>query len=164
MLWTCSRCGHTEEKKDLTHDHINSKHVTDRKEDRNVYIIQKSIFRDLSSQICPFCGKFPGAVKFVGHLCNHLEEISLSAIPRDDEEDEDDEGKPSSRASSSSRIEDMTRASESVEEVEMDNMDSSSHSGSGGGTYFGTYYDGAPSDGFLDTGRSLDLAFGDRMY
>jgi hypothetical protein len=163
MLWTCSRCGHAEEKKDLIHDHINSKHVTDRKEDRNFYIIQKPIFRDLSSQICPFCGKVPGAVKFVGHLCNHLEEISLSAIPRDDEEDEDVEENSLSRASLLSKIEDI-RASESVEEVEVDNMDSSSYGGSGGASFVGTStYDGI-SDGFSDTGRGNDLAFADRIY
>jgi hypothetical protein len=116
--------------KNLIQDHVNSKHVTDSKEDRNVYVVQKPILRDLSSQNCPFCGQIPGAAKFVGHICNHLEEISLSAIPRDDEEDEDDEGNPSSRASLSSRIEEMVRASESVGEIEMDNMQADSDNAS----------------------------------
>lgn len=39
----------------------------------------------------------------------------------------------------------------------------SSHSGNGGGSV-GTCYDDAPSDGFEDTGRSHELAFGDRIY
>lgn len=45
-----------------------------------------------------------------------------------------------------------------------DGSQSGSHSGSGGASSVGTCYDDAPSDGFEDTGRSGDLAFGDRIY
>ncbi len=41
---------------------------------------------------------------------------------------------------------------------------SSHHSGSGGASSVGTCYDDAPSDGFEDTVRGGDLAFGDRIY
>ncbi|CZR52914.1 uncharacterized protein PAC_02791 [Phialocephala subalpina] len=116
-LWTCTQCGHAEEKKYLIRDHINSKHVTGDNGNRNVDIIQKPILRDLSNQSCPFCGEVPGAVKFVGHLCHHLEEISLSAIPRDAGADEDHKGESSSGASlSGGRIEEMvTRFDEVVD-------------------------------------------------
>ncbi len=39
-----------------------------------------------------------------------------------------------------------------------------SHHGSGAASSVGTCYDDAPSDGFEDTGRGADLAFGDRIY
>lgn len=45
-----------------------------------------------------------------------------------------------------------------------DGSQSGSHSGSGGASSVGTCYDDAPSDAFEDTGRSGDLAFGDRIY
>jgi hypothetical protein len=107
-LWICAQCGHTEEKKYLIRDHINFKHATGDNTHRNVDFIQKSVPRDLSSQSCPFCGEVPGTAEFVGHLCHHLEEISLSAIPRDAGDDEDDEGESSSGTSlSKGRIEEM---------------------------------------------------------
>jgi len=120
-LWICAQCGHTEEKKYLIRDHINFKYTTSDNAHRNVDFIQKSIPRDLSSQSCPFCGEVPGTAKFVGHLCYHLEEISLSAIPRDAGDDEDDEGEYSSGASlSKGRIEEMVgRFDEHFEEMDM---------------------------------------------
>ncbi|KAF4630962.1 hypothetical protein G7Y89_g7171 [Cudoniella acicularis] len=45
-----------------------------------------------------------------------------------------------------------------------DESQSGSHSGSGGGSSVDTCYDDAPSDGFEDTSRGGDLAFGDRIY
>lgn len=86
-LWACTQCGHTEESKDIVIDHIKFKHSN---EDQKIDIIEKSIHRDLPSEKCPFCSEVPGAAKFVGHICHHLEEVSLSAIPRPAEEDEDD--------------------------------------------------------------------------
>ncbi|OBT68579.1 hypothetical protein VE03_01775 [Pseudogymnoascus sp. 23342-1-I1] len=102
-LWTCAQCGQTEGKRYLVQDHINSKHVTSGNENQNIDIIQKSILRDVSSQSCPFCGEAPGVAKFVGHLCHHLEEISLSAIPRDSGVDEGDERETSLGSSPSRR-------------------------------------------------------------
>jgi hypothetical protein len=120
-LWTCTQCGHAEEKKYLVRDHINSKHVTGDNGNRNVDIIQKPILRDLSSQSCPFCGEAPGAAKFVGHLCHHLEEISLSAIPRDAGIDEDDErGSSSGSSLPRGRIEEIfPRFDELFDEIDM---------------------------------------------
>jgi hypothetical protein len=45
-----------------------------------------------------------------------------------------------------------------------DEESQSGYSGSGGASSVGTCYDDAPSDGFVDAGRSGDLAFADRMY
>ncbi|KAH6684487.1 putative asparagine-rich zinc finger protein AZF1 [Halenospora varia] len=47
---------------------------------------------------------------------------------------------------------------------DVDDESQSGHSGSGGASSVGTCYDDAPSDGFEDTGRGGDLAFGDRIY
>lgn len=49
-------------------------------------------------------------------------------------------------------------------QYEMFDVDDESQSGSGGASSVGTCYDDAPSDGFEDTGRNGELAFGDRMY
>jgi hypothetical protein len=49
------------------------------------------VVRDLSTEKCPFCDDIPGISKFVGHLCHHLEEISLSAIPQNTESDDEDQ-------------------------------------------------------------------------
>lgn len=109
-LWACTQCGQTEEKEYLVRDHISSKHLTGDNENRNVDVIPKSILRDISSQSCPFCGEAPGSAKFIGHLCHHLEEISLSAIPGDVGVgfDEDDEmGSSLGYSPSTGRIEEM---------------------------------------------------------
>ncbi|KAE8450124.1 hypothetical protein EG329_006905 [Mollisiaceae sp. DMI_Dod_QoI] len=50
------------------------------------------------------------------------------------------------------------------QQYEMFDVDEGSQSGSGGPGSVGTCYDDAPSDGFEDTGRGGDLAFGDRIY
>ena len=42
--------------------------------------------------------------------------------------------------------------------------ESGSHSGSGGASSVASGYDDAPCDGYEDTGRGADLAFGDRIY
>lgn len=53
-----------------------------------------------------------------------------------------------------------------VDEGSQSGSHSGSHSGSGSGeaSSVGTCFEDAPSDGFEDTGRGGDLAFGDRMY
>ena len=99
IIWNCTECGHAEEKRDFIQDHIDLNHTKDGWGDQDVIITQKLVLRDLSHQLCPFCGKVPGALEFVGHLCHHLEEISLSAIPPDSGADEEDEGGSSLGAS-----------------------------------------------------------------
>lgn len=51
-------------------------------------------------------------------------------------------------------------------QYEMFDADDASQAGShsGAGSSVGTCYDDAPSDGFEDTGRTGELAFGDRIY
>lgn len=52
-------------------------------------------------------------------------------------------------------------------QYEMFDADDESQAGShtsGGGSSNDTCYDDAPSDGFEDTGRAGELAFGDRIY
>jgi hypothetical protein len=100
------QCGHGEDKRQLIEDHIALVHSSHKSRLSNISISQKTVLRDLSSQNCPFCGDVPGSVKFVGHVCHHLEEISLSAVPQNDETDEELR-KSSSGASLSSRIEAM---------------------------------------------------------
>jgi hypothetical protein len=91
-LWACKYCGYTNGKRHLIEAHLKSTHAALNNESRDCAITEKTLLRDLSKQKCPFCDKIPGAVKFVGHLCHHLEEISLSAVPRDAEIDDEDDG------------------------------------------------------------------------
>jgi hypothetical protein len=91
-LWACKHCGHTNGKRHLIEAHLESTHAALNNESRDWEIMEKTLLRDLSKQKCPFCDEIPGAVKFVGHLCHHLEEISLSAVPRDAEMDDEDDG------------------------------------------------------------------------
>ena len=53
---------------------------------------QRTHPRDLSRLKCPFCNGIPGAVGFVGHICHHLEELSLSALPQEAQLEEGSEG------------------------------------------------------------------------
>ena len=53
---------------------------------------QRTHPRDLSRLKCPFCNRIPGAIGFVGHICHHLEELSLSALPQEAQLEEGSEG------------------------------------------------------------------------
>jgi hypothetical protein len=87
-FWACTHCGHADESRELVENHLASVHTGF---SGGNAIVEKSILRDLSKQRCPFCNETPGAVQFVGHLCHHLEEISLAAVPQEVEIDDDDE-------------------------------------------------------------------------
>ena len=87
-LWACIHCGHADESRQLVENHLASVHTG---LSSGNAIVEKSILRDLSKQRCPFCNETPGAIQFVGHLCHHLEEISLAAVPQEVEIDDDDE-------------------------------------------------------------------------
>lgn len=114
-LWACMQCGHEEERKQLIEDHIEYKHTSPQNGSSNIAISQKTVHRDLTSQNCPFCGDVPGSAKFVGHICHHLEEISLSAIPQNIETDDDIDRESTSGAPLPSRME--TTASNLHEQV-----------------------------------------------
>lgn len=87
-LWACTHCGHTDESRQLVENHLASIHTG---LSSGNAIVEKFILRDLSKQRCPFCNETPGAIQFVGHLCHHLEEISLAAVPQEVEIDDDDD-------------------------------------------------------------------------
>jgi hypothetical protein len=87
-LWACTHCGHTDESRQLVENHLASIHTG---LSSGNAIVEKFILRDLSKQRCPFCKETPGAIQFVGHLCHHLEEISLAAVPQEVEIDDDDD-------------------------------------------------------------------------
>lgn len=61
-------------------NHINSEHILGRAENYRAEISHALVPRDLFKQVCCFCGEVPGVVKFIGHLCHHLEEISISVF------------------------------------------------------------------------------------
>jgi hypothetical protein len=91
-LWRCTHCGHTGSERTAIETHIARSHPALASKSRESAIEEKNVVRDLSTEKCPFCQDIPGISKFVGHLCHHLEEISLSAVPRNAElEDEDQE-------------------------------------------------------------------------
>jgi hypothetical protein len=87
-LWACTHCGHTDESRQLVENHLANIHAG---LSSGNAIVEKCILRDLSKQRCPFCNETPGAIQFVGHLCHHLEEISLAAVPQEVEIDDDDD-------------------------------------------------------------------------
>ena len=87
-LWACIHCGHADESRELVENHLASAHTG---LSSGIAIVEKSVLRDLSKQRCPFCNETPGAIQFVGHVCHHLEEISLAAVPQEVEIDDDDE-------------------------------------------------------------------------
>jgi hypothetical protein len=72
---------------DLLREHLIKIHGDSKAGDIQIEV--RHILRDLAIQKCPFCDQVPGVNAFVGHICHHLEEISLSSIPK--EEDDIDE-------------------------------------------------------------------------
>jgi hypothetical protein len=88
-FWRCSHCGHTSLERTAIEAHVTSSHFEMDFESHRTIVEEKMMARNLSTQKCPFCGDIPGATKFVGHLCHHLEEISISAIPQDVEPDDE---------------------------------------------------------------------------
>jgi hypothetical protein len=78
------------ENQNLLQEHATQMHQASN--EGEIQIEERRVLRDLSSQRCQFCGQIPGTNKFVGHICHHLEEISLSAVPKEEEDiDEDKE-------------------------------------------------------------------------
>jgi len=89
-LWKCTKCGHTEESTEAAKIHAVQGTSSCSPSDSDLTMIE--VQRDLAHERCPFCDKIPGQVNFAGHICHHLEEISLSAIPREGTLDESDKG------------------------------------------------------------------------
>lgn len=89
QVWKCKNCGHTEEAKQAARDHILLTHSSSHTES-DEGISKETVRRDLKTQKCPFCNKIPGEVSFVGHMCHHLEELSLSSVPKEGDLDESD--------------------------------------------------------------------------
>jgi hypothetical protein len=79
-LWTCTKCGFTEETRQLVQENTYLSHTS--VDEDSVEISEKKVLRDMSTQRCPFCREVPGATSFVGHVCHHLEETSLSVLPQ----------------------------------------------------------------------------------
>jgi hypothetical protein len=98
-LWTCKKCGQTNSKRALIHTNIACAHPSLNSENHEGAIAETTLLRELSKQKCPFCDEVPGATKFVGHLCHHLEEISLSAVPRDADMEDENDGNSTQRSS-----------------------------------------------------------------
>ncbi|KAH8796955.1 hypothetical protein F5882DRAFT_515347 [Hyaloscypha sp. PMI_1271] len=110
-LWACTHCGHTDESRQLVENHLASIHTG---LSSGSAIVERLILRDLSKQRCPFCNETPGAMQFVGHLCHHLEEISLIAVPQEVEiDDDDDDGHSNQSFISKSREGESTQISTS---------------------------------------------------
>jgi len=110
-LWACTHCGHTDESRQLVENHLASIHTG---LSSGNAIVERLILRDLSKQRCPFCNETPGAIQFVGHLCHHLEEISLTAVPQEVEiDDDDDDGHSNQSFISKSREGESTQISTS---------------------------------------------------
>jgi Tfp pilus assembly protein PilF len=89
-IWKCKNCGHPEESLRAARYHIAYAHRSSCSLNDDDDFDQQEVRRDLAKQICPFCNKIPGQANFVGHICHHLEDISLSAIPREGDLDESD--------------------------------------------------------------------------
>lgn len=90
-VWECKQCDHAEASRDAIESHISTVHPDscDLTLDRLTEF--KQIRRNLANQKCPFCMKIPGTTNFMGHICHHLEDVALFAIPRDAIEHSDKE-------------------------------------------------------------------------
>ncbi|KAI9867575.1 MAG: hypothetical protein M1813_008374 [Trichoglossum hirsutum] len=91
QIWICTKCGLKGETRQLVQDYILRTHDSMSEEGYNTKVSEMKVLRDLSSQQCPFCSKIPGRSSFVRHICHHLKELSLSALPQDDPEDDSKE-------------------------------------------------------------------------
>ncbi|KFY81626.1 hypothetical protein V500_11241 [Pseudogymnoascus sp. VKM F-4518 (FW-2643)] len=90
--WRCTKCDTSSQNFDFIQDHVAHSHLPSMSAEQDCQIQELSHVRDLSTQRCPFCNDIPGKANFVGHICHHLEETSLSAIPREEEEFDGDYG------------------------------------------------------------------------
>ncbi|OBT73982.1 hypothetical protein VF21_05999 [Pseudogymnoascus sp. 05NY08] len=90
--WRCTKCDTSSQSFDFIQDHVARNHPLSTPAQQGCQIEELSHLRDLSTQRCPFCNDIPGHANFVGHICHHLEETSLSAIPREEDEIDDDDG------------------------------------------------------------------------
>ena len=92
---SCEICDNTEDDIDQLHRHYRSVHRM-----QSGYIVRKTkvIQRNLNNQKCPFCGEIPGSKYFVGHVCQHCEEVALSSLSYvlDEDSNSDDDSESSS--------------------------------------------------------------------
>jgi tetratricopeptide (TPR) repeat protein len=91
-IWKCKKCGHPEESVRAARYHIAYAHRSPSKLNDDDDFDQQEICLDLAKQICPFCKNIPGQADFVGHICHHLEDVSLAANPKEGDFDESDKG------------------------------------------------------------------------
>ena len=91
-IWKCKNCGHPEESLRAARYHFAYAHRSLCSLNDDDAFDQEEVRRDLGKQVCPFCNKIPGQANFVGHICHHLEEVSMSAVPREGELEESDRG------------------------------------------------------------------------
>ncbi|KAI9770772.1 MAG: hypothetical protein M1840_003022 [Geoglossum simile] len=77
-LWICKECGFIEKTQQLVQEHIYLAHTSSG--ETELEISEKLVRRDVSTQECPFCHNVPDSASFAGHVCHHLEEVSLVAL------------------------------------------------------------------------------------
>jgi hypothetical protein len=82
-VWRCKKCEKTQEDVQVAREHVFQAHKA--REDTSIAdaIQEMKVVRNLAEQRCPFCAKVPGAVRFVGHICHHLEEVALAVLPHE---------------------------------------------------------------------------------
>jgi len=91
ITWSCKKCGHVDTDRGKFRGHLDSEHLGIPAE----YILdiekasERRTPRNLEREKCPLCGKIPTAMKYIGHVSHHLEELSLSAIPQGVDPDSD---------------------------------------------------------------------------
>lgn len=118
QTWRCTKCGASSQSFDFIQDHIARSHLPSTSAEQDSQIEKRSHSRDLSTQRCPFCNDIPGQQNFVGHICHHLEEISLSAIPREEEGYDEDDGEAMSwEGSSPGEVDKREMGTAAVEEI-----------------------------------------------
>jgi hypothetical protein len=79
-VWKCKACNQKHDDIQSIHEHISQFHPF---EDIDFLTEMKRVHRNLGEQQCPFCAKVPGVVRFVEHICRHLEEIALTVLPQE---------------------------------------------------------------------------------
>jgi hypothetical protein len=88
--WRCTKCDISSQSFHFIQDHVARNHPLSTPAQQGCQIEELSHLRDLSTQPCHFCNDIPGHANFIGHICHHLEETSLSAIPREEDEFDED--------------------------------------------------------------------------
>ena len=89
--WSCKKCGYVDTDRGKFRSHLDSEHSGIPAEHilNIVKTSERRTPRNLEHEKCPLCGEIPTAMKYIGHVSHHLEELSLSAIPQGVDPDSD---------------------------------------------------------------------------